>query len=134
MTDYQKSYRTPLGKARGLGASHSGSHEWWLQRVLSVILIPLTLWLAVSIACLPELDYAEVINWARSPWNTVPLISFILLSSLHSAYGLQEIIKDYVHHTGWKIALKLMVITGFPFMALLALLATIRIYYPVTNG
>ena len=36
--------RTPLGRVRGLGSAKSGTHHWWMQRVTSIALLPLTLW------------------------------------------------------------------------------------------
>ena len=36
--------RTQLGRVRGLGSAKAGSHHWWLSRLSSLALIPLTLW------------------------------------------------------------------------------------------
>ena len=41
--------RSQLGRARGLGAAHSGVHHWWLERVTSIALIPLTIWFVVAV-------------------------------------------------------------------------------------
>ena len=37
-----ESIRTPLAKARGLGAAKSGTDHWWEQRLTSIALVPLT--------------------------------------------------------------------------------------------
>ena len=42
--------RSPLGRVRGLGSAKGGTHHWWMQRVTSVALLPLTLWFALSAA------------------------------------------------------------------------------------
>ena len=39
----QDSLRTPLKVARRLGSSKSGVHNWWLQRITAIALIPLSL-------------------------------------------------------------------------------------------
>ena len=36
--------RTQLGRVRGPGSAKAGSHHWWLSRLTSLALIPLTLW------------------------------------------------------------------------------------------
>lgn len=122
-------YRTPLGRARGLGSAGQGSHEWWLQRVTAVALVPLTLWFAVSAALLPGLDYGIVLAWVRAPWNSILLLSFIIIVAYHTTLGLQVIIEDYIH-TDW---LKLASIMGmklvFYFLGLAALYATFRIIF-----
>ena len=34
--------RSPLGRVRGLGSAKGGTHHWWMQRVTSIALLPLT--------------------------------------------------------------------------------------------
>jgi succinate dehydrogenase / fumarate reductase membrane anchor subunit len=34
-----KSMRTPLGRVRSLGASHSGTSDFWLQRVTAIAIL-----------------------------------------------------------------------------------------------
>ena len=41
--------RTNIGRVRGLGSAKDGTHHWWAQRVTAVALIPLVLWLVVSV-------------------------------------------------------------------------------------
>ena len=43
------SIRTPLGFVRGLGSAKDGTHHWWMQRVTSVILIPLVLFILPAV-------------------------------------------------------------------------------------
>ncbi|MEI9891849.1 MAG: hypothetical protein WDN45_16400 [Caulobacteraceae bacterium] len=38
------SYRTPLGRARGLGSAKHGAGHWISERVTSIALVPLSLW------------------------------------------------------------------------------------------
>ena len=44
--------RSPLGRVRGLGSARGGTHHWWMQRITSVALLPLTLWFVLSVASL----------------------------------------------------------------------------------
>ncbi len=38
-----KSLRSPLGSVAGLGSAKGGVHHWWLQRLTSIALVPLTI-------------------------------------------------------------------------------------------
>ncbi|UZR29270.1 succinate dehydrogenase, hydrophobic membrane anchor protein [Methylococcus mesophilus] len=124
-----KNYRTPLARARGLGSAREGLHDWWRQRVTAVALVPLGLWFAFSVALLPSASHAELVAWLNVPWNTLLLLSFILIVFYHTMLGLQVIIEDYVH-LDW---LKLVGILGVKlvvcFLTLAAVYATLRIVF-----
>jgi succinate dehydrogenase / fumarate reductase membrane anchor subunit len=122
-------YRTPLGRARGLGSAGQGSVEWWRQRVTAVAMIPLVFWFAVSVSRLPGLDYAQTIEWIVSPWNSVLLLSFIILTAYHTVLGLQVVVEDYVHADWVKILSLLAIKLVFYFLALAALYASLRILF-----
>lgn len=48
----QTTLRSPLGRVRGMGSARSGTHHWWMQRVTSIALLPLTLWFVFSMISL----------------------------------------------------------------------------------
>jgi succinate dehydrogenase / fumarate reductase membrane anchor subunit len=122
-------YRTPLGRARGLGSAGQGSHEWWRQRVTSVALIPLTFWFAASVALLPGLDYEQALQWIAAPWNGILLLAFIILTAYHSLLGVQVVVEDYVH-TDWIKLLSLLVLRlVFYFLTIAAVYATLRLLF-----
>lgn len=120
-------YRSPLGKARGLGAAGHGPRDWWRQRVTAVALLPLSLWFAASLASLPGASYATVIAWIAAPWNNILLIAFILATAYHTVLGLQVIIEDYVHTDWLKLGSLLVVKLLIAFLALASTHATLRI-------
>ncbi len=122
-------YQTPLARARGLGSAREGSHHWWRQRVTAVALFPLTLWFAVAVSQLPSADHAAVVRWVASPWNSLLLLSFILLSLYHAMLGLQTVMEDYVHHDGLKIVGMLGVRLVSAFLALASVFAVLRIVF-----
>ena len=90
------SLKTPLGRVLGLGSARNGFHHWWLQRLTSVALIPLTLWFVAALLGLPSLDHASVSAWLGSPLPPVALTLLVLAMSWHSALGLQVIAEDYL--------------------------------------
>lgn len=128
------SYQTPLGRARGLGSARQGSHHWWRQRVSAVALFPLTLWFAVSVALAPGIDHAAMVGWISAPWNTILLLSFVLLSLFHAMLGLQVVIEDYVHSDWAKIAGLLAVRLVMAFLALVTVFAVLRIIFVGAHG
>ena len=55
------SLRSPLGRVLGLGAAKDGVQHWWMQRLTSVALVPLSIWFVVSLLALPALDHPAVV-------------------------------------------------------------------------
>jgi len=76
--------------------------HWWLQRLTSVALVPLTVWFVVSVLSLPSLDRPTVITWMSGTWTALLLIAFVVVGAWHSRLGIQVIIEDYVHGAGNK--------------------------------
>jgi succinate dehydrogenase / fumarate reductase membrane anchor subunit len=91
------SLRSPLGKVLGTGSAKEGVHHWWLQRLTSIALVPLTVWFVVSLLSLPSLDHVAVISWMAQSWTALFLILFILVASWHSQLGVRVVVEDYVH-------------------------------------
>ena len=96
------SRRTPLGQVLGHGSAKEGVAHWWVQRLTSVALVPLGVWLVVSLLALPVLDYATVSAWMRSGTTALLLVLTTLTAAWHSQLGVQVVIEDYVHERGWK--------------------------------
>lgn len=90
------SLRSPLGRVRGLGSSRSGTHHWWMQRVTSIALLPLTIWLVFSLASLAGAGFSEAQAWLARPLNAVLLLAFLGVGFHHTAAGWQVILEDYV--------------------------------------
>jgi len=91
------SLRSPLGRVLGHGSAKEGVHHWWVQRLTSVALVPLSIWFLVSLLALPTLDFDTLIAWLHQGWTAVLLALFVLISTWHSKLGLQVIVEDYVH-------------------------------------
>ncbi len=87
--------RSPLSKVKGLGSAREGTSHFWHQRLTSLLLIPLVLWVGFSIAALP-LDHATLVNWVQQPLVTLTLVLLIMAVFYHSQLGLQTVIEDYI--------------------------------------
>ncbi|BCJ89448.1 succinate dehydrogenase, hydrophobic membrane anchor protein [Terrihabitans soli] len=98
--------RTPFARVRGLGASGTGTREYWLLKLTSVALLPLTVFLIGFLIAMKDADHAQVTDAIASPFIAVPLFFFILANAKHMRLGMQNVIDDYVHDKTMK---KLMV-------------------------
>ena len=96
------SRRSALGRVLGHGSAKEGVAHWWVQRLTSVALVPLTVWFVVSLCALPTLDRATVAAWMGGATTALLLILFALTAAWHSQLGVQVVIEDYVHERGWK--------------------------------
>jgi succinate dehydrogenase / fumarate reductase membrane anchor subunit len=120
-------FRTPLSRARGLGSAKEGVHHWWAQRITAVALIPLVVWFAISLIMMSGADYAVVRAWIGSPVVMVLLTLTIVIGLHHGQLGMQEVVEDYVHHDGWKLALILSMRFIAVLFGLAAIVAILRI-------
>ena len=119
--------QTPLARARGLGSARGGTHHWWLQRVSSVALLPLTLWFVFSVASLAGDPYPVVAAWIGRPFNAVLLLLIIGIGFQHTASGLQVVIEDYVRPETRRAAIVLVVKGLCLVLGLLAALSVLRL-------
>ena len=113
------SLRSPLGRVRGLGSSRSGTHHWWMQRVSSIALLPLTIWLVFSLATLAGASFSEAQVWVARPLNAVLLLAFLGVGFHHSAAGWQVILEDYVKPE-WRRLVVVLLVNGLCALAWLA--------------
>lgn len=90
-------YKTDMGRVIGLGSAKEGTHDWWISRLTSVALIPLTLCFLWIVAPLFGGTHAQVVETFQNPFSAIITILFIAITFMHLASGLQEIIVDYVH-------------------------------------
>ncbi len=88
---------TSIGRVRGLGAAHEGTHHWLTQRVTAGSNLALMLWLVVSLVRLPDLSYETVQAWLSAPIAAVPMILLVISVFNHLRLGLQVVIEDYQH-------------------------------------
>jgi succinate dehydrogenase / fumarate reductase membrane anchor subunit len=123
------SLQSPLGRVRGLGSAGNGVHHWWVQRLTSLALVPLAVWLVVSLLTLPALDFVTLVTWIAGTWTASLLTLFVLIASWHSSLGIQVILEDYVHDEGLKTLS--LVLSGFlhAVLAALGVFAVLRIAF-----
>jgi len=97
--------RTPLKKVHNLGSAKEGADHFWKQRVSSVALVFLGIWLVWTIASLAGADHATFKQALVNPFNAIGLLMLVLAGTFHMRLGMQSIIEDYVKADGCKVAL-----------------------------
>ena len=96
------SMETPLGRVRGLGAAGEGAEHWWHERLSSIAVLLLSVWLLVSLLRLPALDPGTLAEWLSQPLAAVPMLLLVFTTFWHAKMGLQVVVEDYVHEEGSK--------------------------------
>src|ERR1043165_8518215 len=98
-----KSMRTPLGRVRNLGSSHSGTTDFWRQRITAVAMTLLIIPVLVIIMMLIGSNQAGAKLILGSLPVAIILVLFIIASAWHMKIGMQVVIEDYVHSEKFKL-------------------------------
>jgi succinate dehydrogenase / fumarate reductase membrane anchor subunit len=120
---------TPLGKVRGLGSAREGGEHWISERVTSIALLLLGVWLIASLLLLPSLDQRTLVEWLRLPSAAVPMALLIVIGFRHALEGMKVVIDDYVHEEGNRFALNTLMLFLAVGGGALALFALARIAF-----
>ena len=85
---------TPLGRVRGLGSAREGGEHWLTERVTSIALLLLGIWLIASLLLLPALDLRTLGEWLQAPSGAVPMALLILVGFKHALDGMKVVVED----------------------------------------
>ena len=102
--DTSRTMRTPLARAKGLGASGHGAEHWWLHRMTAVSNVPLIIAFVVIVAALAGSTYEQALALISHPLVAIVLILAVISVTNHMRLGMQLPIEDYIHQKGWKLA------------------------------
>ena len=98
------SMRTPLARVRSLGSSHSGTSDFWRQRLTAVAMTVLIVPVIVVVLMLIGSNQAGAKQIFSSLPIAIIMLLFILASAWHMKIGMQVVIEDYVHNERIKLA------------------------------
>ncbi len=125
-----KSMRTPLGRVRNLGAAHSGTGDFWRQRITAVAMTLLIVPVVVVVIMLLGRNQAGAVQILGSIPIAVIMLLFVIASCWHMKIGMQVVIEDYVHSE----PLKLVAIMANNFFAVTVALASIYALIKLSTG
>jgi succinate dehydrogenase / fumarate reductase membrane anchor subunit len=120
---------TPLKRVRGLGAAHGGTETFWRQRMTAIANIPLVLFLIYAIVSHIGADYGTVRAYFAQIPVALLMLALVISAAIHMRIGLKEIIEDYVHGEGAKIAAILLATFFAAGVGLTAVLAILKIAF-----
>jgi succinate dehydrogenase / fumarate reductase, membrane anchor subunit len=125
-----KSMRTPLGRVRNLGAAHSGTGDFWRQRLTAVAMVLLIIPVLFVVFMLLGRNQAGAAQILGSLPIALIMLLFIIASTWHMKIGMQVVIEDYVHSE----RLKLVAIMANNFFSVTVALASIYAIFKLSSG
>jgi len=120
--------QTPLSRAHGMGAAHSGVQHFWVQRLTAVALIPLVIWFLVSLVGHVVGDYDSARAFLSQPLAAALLLLLIGAGFYHMKLGVQVVIEDYIHTESTKIALLILNTFFAVALGLISALAVLKLF------
>lgn len=99
------SLRKPLARVRNLGSSHSGTGDFWRQRLTAVAMMLLIVPVIAVVLTLVGSNQAGAKQLLGYLPIAIILLLFIVASTWHMRIGMQIVIEDYVHGEKTKLAL-----------------------------
>jgi succinate dehydrogenase / fumarate reductase membrane anchor subunit len=121
--------RTTLKTVRGLGSAKDGTMHFWLVRISSVALVPLTLFAIGLVFSLIGKDFDTARAIIGQPIVAVLLILFVAIGIEHMRLGIQETIVDYIHGELLKVSI-LMLNTAFSlFLGAVSVFALLKLAF-----
>ena len=100
-------YKTDYARVHGLGAAGDGVHHWWMQRVSSIALIPLTVLFVIPFGRALGSGYDAVLATYSNFGNALVAVLFFVVGFWHLAQGVQVVVEDYVPSKPLRVGLLL---------------------------
>jgi succinate dehydrogenase / fumarate reductase membrane anchor subunit len=92
-----KSFRTPLGRVRSVGAGRHGTEGMLHIRLSAAALMPLAVAFVVIILTLLHKDYNGARAEMGQPLPAILVLLFVCTGLYHMHLGVRVILVDYVH-------------------------------------
>jgi len=126
----KRSMRTPLARVRNLGSAHSGTKDFWYQRLTGIGMVLLIMPVLVIVMMLLGRNQAGAAQIIGSLPIAIIMLLFIVASAWHMKIGVQVVIEDYVHDE----KLKLVAVILNNFFSIAVALASIYAILKLSSG
>ena len=105
---------------RDVTGAHYGLRDWLAQRVTAVVMVVFILCLTGVLLVAPPQDYPGWKALFSNQWMRIASLLFLLSMFWHAWIGMRNILMDYVHAMGIRLALQILVILSLAFYAIWA--------------
>ena len=95
--------KTPLARAKGLGAARGAVDNWIKLRVTAIANVILAIWFFWFLSQVIGTGYDGFTEKLADPRNAIAMILLIISSFYHAVLGSREVVEDYIHHEGFKL-------------------------------
>ena len=119
--------RSPLGRARGLGAAHEGTGARLALTITSIALVPLTLWFICAMVRLLGASRQDVSDWLASPLVLALMLALLLMTFHHMRLGLAAVVEDYVTQPALRLTALLAIRATTLFLGLACVVSVLRL-------
>lgn len=129
MKNSNKTLRSPLGSARGLGSAKSGVEHWVVLRAMAIALIPVTIYIAIGfLNNVVGKSYESALQWMQSPLPATATLILLLAGLRHFASGMQIVVEDYIPQENIRVPIMLAVRFLSAAMAAAGFLSIVKIF------
>ncbi len=95
--------------------AHYGLRDWLAQRVTAVVMVVFIILLAAILLISPPYDDASWKTMFSNRWMRIASFLFLVSLFWHAWVGMRNILMDYVHATGIRLTLQILVILSLVF-------------------
>ena len=78
------------------------SFKWIIQRITSVLLIPLTFWFVYNCILFSKVEFNQLTNFFSSYLNSLLFLGLMISMLVHARLGCETIIEDYISSSSLK--------------------------------
>lgn len=122
-------FKTDYSRVHGLGQAGDGTHHFWIQRLTSVALVPLTILFLVPFGRALGGGYDALIATYGQFGHALTAILFIAVACWHFAIGIQVVIEDYIHGHAMRLGLLILTKLFSYTLAAAGILAVVKILF-----
>lgn len=101
---WDKGVKTPLARARGLGAAGGAVEGWIKLRLTAIANAIISIWFIWFIMQVIGASHAEFVAELSDPRNAIMMILFIISVFVHAGLGCREVVEDYFHIEWMKLS------------------------------
>ena len=95
--------------------AHYGLRDWLAQRVTAVVMVVFITLLAAMLLISPPHDDASWKTMFSNRWMRIGSLLFLVSLFWHAWVGMRNILMDYVHATGIRLTLQILIILSLVF-------------------